>query len=152
MAVDTFNPAQPWGTAAAHQQANPGEWTPDLIEATTSWTAVVHAIVQIQEDLRAGVAGATQAFSRRCVEDAQMRAHLDIICQHDFHGLLLAWVMEGVRERLSTHAVPNFWRCYREVAAATPRGRPPSAAQQRRYQAAFFAAVQELVVYTRAQV
>ena len=27
-----------------------------------------------------------------------------------FHGLLVAWVMEGVRERVSTHAVPTFWR------------------------------------------
>ena len=153
MVVATFSASQPWGTAATHQRDNPGQWTPELIESTAAWSAVVRAIVQSQEELMQGVPGAEQAFARRCSEDAALRAHLDLVCERGLHDLLLSWIMEGIRERLAVHAVPSFWRHYREVVAggAALRGKL-SVPLQRRCQAAFFAAVKELAHFVGALV
>ena len=82
-----------------------------------------------------------------------MRACLDLLCDRQLHGLLLDWFMEGARERLANHAVPHFWQHYREaVSTAQARfGGIQSIGLQRRYQTAFFAAVDCLATYVNAQ-
>ena len=152
MPIPCFSLTQPWGTAEAHQRENPQLWTPELIEVTSAWTVVVRAIVQGQDFLNRGL---PDSFVKRCVEDASLRAALDLILERsspiNFHDLLVAWVMEGIRERLTVHAVPAFWQHYREAAASVPANTPLNAVQQRRLQTAFFAAVGELHTYVTAQ-
>ena len=148
MPVATFSPSQPWGSAEAHQREHPTAWTAELAEATAAWTDVVRAIVQGQEDL---VQNVSSSFVRRCAEDAGLRSHLDLLVERGLHGLLVAWVIEGIRERLATHAVPAFWRYYHGVAGSGERSWKLSAGMQRSFQAAFFAAVHELNRYVSAQ-
>ena len=150
MPVEVFSAQQPWGAAARHQRDHPTAWTPQLVETTAAWTDVVRAVVQSQEELVATAGSSPPSFVRRCAEDATLRAQLDLLCERQMHGLLLAWLIEGVRERLANHAVPSFWRHYRE-APGPPAGARSSAAVQRRCQAAFFAAVHELGAYVSAQ-
>ena len=56
-----------------------------------------------------------------------------------------------IRNYIAAHAVPAFWRHYHQAAATAPHGGRLSAAVQRGFQAAFFAAVRELARYVRAQ-
>ena len=149
MPLAVFNPSQPWGDAEKHQREHPEQWTPELIETTASWTVIVRSIVQSQQEIMASPT-ASPAFVRRCAEEPAMRAHLDLVVDRNMYGLLKAWFMEGVRERLFNHAVPRFWRHYRELPAVAP-GVRSSAAVQRRIQAAFFAATHELSAYVGAQ-
>ena len=118
------------------------------MNSTSAWSAVVHAIVQSQEELVSGEPAAKQAFARWCSEDEQLRTNLDRVCEHGLHDLLLSWIMEGVRERISTHAVPAFWQHYREAVGGSAMPHDwRDTGLQRRCQAAFFAAVQELAHY-----
>ena len=149
MPLAVFNPSQPWGDAEKHQREHPEQWTPELIETTASWTVIVRSIVQSQQEIMANPK-VSPTFVRRCAEDPAMRAHLDLVVDRNMYGLLKAWFIEGVRERLFNHAVPRFWRHYRELPALAP-GVRSSAAVQRRIQAAFFAAMHELSAYVGAQ-
>jgi hypothetical protein len=117
MPVATFATSQPWGSAAQHQRDHPGAWTPELTETTASWTEVVRAVVQAQEDL---VQGSLSSFRERCAGDAALRGHLDLLSERGLHDLLIAWIMEGVRERISVFAVPNFWQRYHEAMGTAP--------------------------------
>ena len=67
------------------------------MEVAASWAQVVRSVLQAQEEL---AKGAVSPFALLCAADAKLRAHLDLICDLSFHGLLVAWVMEGVRERI----------------------------------------------------
>ncbi len=142
-------------TLARHQSEHPDAWTPELAELTASWTVVVQAIVGVQEELQSAApdtVGVAAAFGHRCASEPELWRHLDVVCERNLHSFLLAWVMEGVRERLSSHAVPRFWSHYAEAAELiASREGMPSAAAQRRCQAAFFAAVAELWAFVRAQ-
>ena len=71
---DRFAASQPWGTAAAHQAAHPELWTPELIEATASWTQVIHFIVRVQEDLLKGAAGAEVSVEAAAAVRSNARA------------------------------------------------------------------------------
>ena len=166
MPVATFSPSQPWGSAAAHQREHPTAWTAELAATTAAWTEIVRAIVQAQQALTTSTSGdgggAAPSFVQCCAADPQMRSHLDHVCNAGLHGLLVSWVMEGVRERITAHAVPNFWQHYRSlmgssagaaatVATAASADRLPPAVQ-RRFQESFFAAVTELARYVGAQI
>lgn len=101
------------------------------MEVAASWAQVVRSVLQAQEEL---AKGAVSPFALLCAADAKLRAHLDLICDLSFHGLLVAWVMEGVRERVSTHAVPTFWRQHSELDVSSDR----------QCQTTFFAAIDGL--------
>ena len=136
-----------------HQAAHPGEWTPVLIETTAAWSAVVRALSQDQQEALAMLNGASTqppSFVRRCAVDPTLRAQLDLLCERQLHGLLMAWIIDALKTQLHAHAAPHFWVRYHETSASGGRA---GAAHQRRCQANFFAAVRSLHGYvgTRLQ-
>ena len=87
-----------WGVALRHQQANPTAWTPELIEETASWTAVVKAIELDQQQavaLLKGEAPSGRSFVDRCAAEPELRRQLEHLCERELHGLLIAWLIEG---------------------------------------------------------
>jgi hypothetical protein len=147
-----------WGVARQHQQAHPEAWTPELIEATACWTAVVRAITQDQHESLAllhGHPGPAQSFADRCDAEPELRRQLEQLCAQQLHGLLMEWLVAGVRERLAVHAVPQFWHHYRELASGGAAGGGAAGgggvALQRACLASAFTAVARLHAYMRAQ-
>ena len=70
-----------------------------LIAATAAWTPVVHAVVEeLERSLRCWRAKGPQLRPCRplhsvgCASDAELRRHLDLVCAHELHGLLLQWL------------------------------------------------------------
>jgi hypothetical protein len=112
-----------------------------LNDAITVWTDVICAIKQAQDKLQDSTSAdcAHCSFVHRCAADPVLRAKLDFLQERNLHGILLSWVVEGVRERLTCHAVPQFWRLFCHVHS-TKHG-PLSSGLQRAYQASFFTAV-----------
>ena len=135
---------------ARHQQDNPAEWTPELIETTAAWSAVVRAITLDQQEALAALQGGSSqpSFVQRCATDPQLRQQLDMVCERQLHGLLMEWVVDGIKVHVHAHVAPHFWVRYRETSPALQQcGGRPNAALQRRCQANLFAAVRELHAY-----
>ena len=133
------------------QLAHPEALTPELVEATAAWTAVVTAVAQHLQDATALLQGQPMpvCFADRCDAEPELRRQLDQLCTQQLHGLLMQWLVTSVQERLAVHAVPQFWQHYRELAG----GHYPSVgvAQQRRCLASAFTAVARLHAYMSAQ-
>ena len=131
--------------------AHPEALTPELVEATAAWAAVVTAVAQHLQDATALLQGQPMpvCFADRCDAEPELRRQLDQLCTQQLHGLLMQWLVTSVQERLAVHAVPQFWKHYRELAG----GHYPlvGVAQQRRCLASAFTAVARLHAYMSAQ-
>lgn len=158
MPVSVFA-AQPWESQAAqHQRQHPGAWTPELAETTSVWAEVVRAVVRFQElPLQGGPPQNQAAQVHAFVSDRELHERLRFLRERGMHGLLVAWVMEGVRERLINHAVPAFWQHYYEDQESAREGGggggggPAGAASMRRGHNSFFVAISDLATFVGAQ-
>ena len=141
-----------WGVAQRHQQAHPEAWTPELVAETASWTAVAKAIELDQQDavvlLKGEARNGRTSFVDRCAAEPELRRQLEHLCERELHGLLIAWLLEGMKERLTSHAVPHFWEHYHELAG---RRMSPGIALQRHSLASACTAVARLHTYMSGQ-
>jgi hypothetical protein len=128
-----------------------------LIETTAAWSVIVRAILLDQQEALAALQdgrSTTATFLRRCTTDPDLRSQLDLLCSRQLHGLLMEYLVDGIKAQLHAHVAPHFWVRYCETTAALQQCRgQPSAALQRRCQRNLFSAVRELHTYmgTRLQ-